>query len=112
VNKQQKFLSALVDLCKEYDVSVSGTFAVWPRGVSDDAKMSKAILADVEGADPTGLYVGRRSERYMPRPWAEGMTAAYNAGLEDAREGIARPQRADGFDACYWQGWTHGQKRG
>lgn len=109
MNKQQKFLSALVALCKEHDVEVNGSFTVWPAGADDNAK---PILADIESVYPEGLLVGPRAERNMPRPWSEGITLAYQAGLEDGREGTARPQRADGFDAAYWEGWTHGQKKG
>lgn len=43
--------------------------------------------------------------------WREAMTRAYAAGVEDGKRGWQQADRAQGFAACYWQGWGHGAQR-
>lgn len=109
MNNQQKFLSELVELCTKHNVVMSGTITVWPADA--DERRADAILADVEHVGPDGLFVGQRSARHMPKPWGQGMAEAYDAGLEDGLAGKACPRKAEGFDACYWQGFTHGTNK-
>jgi hypothetical protein len=105
MNNQQRFLSELVELCKKHNVEVNGQFTVWPI---EDKESFAPILADIHSANPKGILVGPRSKS---GPWVDGMMQAYERGIEDAKIGTARPQRAEGFDACYWQGWSHGQRK-
>jgi len=42
--------------------------------------------------------------------WTRQMAAAYSAGKADGKAGGALDvSRAAGFDACYWQGASHGR---
>lgn len=106
MNNQQRFLSELIELCKKHKVEVNGQFTVWPI---EDLE-SEPLLADIQSVNPLGILVSPRSSRHIPQ-WRDGMMQAYERGLDDAKTGTSRPQRAEGFDACYWQGWTHGQRK-
>lgn len=43
--------------------------------------------------------------------WREGMALAYARGVEHGKIGYEEPYSANGFDACYWEGFGHGAKK-
>lgn len=43
--------------------------------------------------------------------WREGMARAYDVGKKHGEMNYMEPYAANGFDACYWQGWGHGARR-
>jgi hypothetical protein len=42
--------------------------------------------------------------------WKERMALAYQIGLEHGKRRYPYPYSANGFDACYWQGYGHGSQ--